>query len=277
MKSKHVLCGLTILILSVGGLLSLTYPRSAQAGSPTTTPTTIPTVTANKQWTPVEQTFDSVAMVLVPPSCFMMGTTVPTAGGPVTPVTKICFEKPFWIDKYEVTNIQFAQLGGQAVYPSLQKSNNWPREYITWFEARDFCVKRGAWLPTEAEWEYAARGPDNLFYPWGNRLVYDNVVDGGNSGGGTNYVGSKPGGVSWVGAYDLSGNVWEWTHSLYKPYPYNAADGRESDDKAAGPRSIRGGGLSSGHSLVNATSREWGGMKPSVTRYDIGFRCARSY
>jgi formylglycine-generating enzyme required for sulfatase activity len=231
----------------------------------------IPEVKANNQWRPQFQSFDGVEMALVPPGCFMMGSA--DGGRSEKPVNKQCFDKPFWIDKTEVTQKQFKALGGVAAEPSFFEWANHPVEQITWLEARDFCAKRGTRLPTEAEWEYAARGPDNLVYPWGNTFDGSKVVWLRN---GTVDVGSLPGGASWVGALDLSGNVAEWVSTLYKPYPYNKDDGRESNSDTGGSRVMRGGGWSSYEvppTLFSASARVDGFGTPSST----GFRCVQSY
>ena len=111
---------------------------------------------------------------------------------------------------------------------------------VTWHQAREYAEWVGGRLPTEAEWEYACRGPGESIYPWGNRSPDDTLLNYDNNVGDTTEVGSYPEGKSWCGALDLSGNVWEWTQSLYKDYPYDPADGREdlSDD---GVRVVRGG------------------------------------
>jgi formylglycine-generating enzyme required for sulfatase activity len=189
------------------------------------------------------------------------------------PVNKQCFDKPFWIDETEVTPKQFKALGGTAAQPSFFEWANHPVEQITWLEARDFCAKRGTRLPTEAEWEYAARGPDNLAYPWGNTFDGSKVAWLRQ---GTVDVGSLPGGASWVGALDLSGNVAEWVSTLYKPYPYDKDDGRESNSDTGDNRVMRGGGWSSYEvppTLFSASARVGGFGTPS----SIGFRCAKSY
>jgi len=240
-------------------------------------------VTSNADWTPIIQEFDGVEMVLVPTGCFPMGND-PNAfyldsigqfaqGVPDGGIQ--CFNEPFWIDRYEVTNGQFAQFGGQAVQTSDWTDDNLPRETINWFEARDFCELRGARLPTEAEWEYAARGPDGLFFPWGNEFVADNVIYGDNNNGQTAQVGSLPGGVSWVGAYDLSGNVYEWTNTIYQDYPYNAEDRGESKSDTTTSRAMRGGSWVNFASFMRAAWRS--GCSPSSCRTNfLGFRCARS-
>jgi formylglycine-generating enzyme required for sulfatase activity len=164
----------------------------------------------------VVRDFGGVVMVLVPPGCFMLGSE--NGGGDEKPVNQQCFGKPFWIDRTEVTQSQFMQLGGQMAQAPYFKGNSRPVDSITWFEARDYCARRGARLPTEAEWEYAERGPDNLVYPWGNVWDEGKAVWSRSVSQGTAYVGSISNGASWVGATDMIGNVWEWTSSLYKQF-----------------------------------------------------------
>src|SRR5262245_47245916 len=208
-------------------------------------------VTKNKDWQPQVKPFDSVEMVLVPPGCFMMGLNDTDIGALnqqnkteffslSEPQTNICFDAPFWLDKTDVTNGQFKQFKGKAAKFSHWTGDKRPRDSITWFEARDFCALRGARLPTETEWEYAARGPDSLQYPWGNTFDAKNAVYS-KSGGQTADVGSKPGGVSWVGALDMAGNIWQWTSSLLRPYPYDKDDGREEGTNTTEQRALRGG------------------------------------
>jgi formylglycine-generating enzyme required for sulfatase activity len=235
-------------------------------------PTALRSVGTNSQWTPQFQMFDSVEMVLVPPGCFMMGSG---GGNNEKPVTRICFDKPFWVDKTEVTQAQFEQFGGQAAQSSYFKGGNRPVEQITWMEARDFCVQRGARLPTEAEWEYAARGPNNAIYPWGDTFEMEHVVYGENSSGHTADVGSRPGGASWVGALDMSGNVWEWVSTIYRAYPYRPNDGRESSSDTRNPRGRRGGSWYNVGVNLNAANRNY--SEPFFWYDDIGFRCARSF
>ena len=230
-------------------------------------------MTANDQWTPVIQEFDDVDMVLVPAGCFMMGTE--DGDSSEQPVHEQCFDEPFWIDRYEVTQADFARLGGTQVTTPGFSGDFRPVEQITWFEARDFCIEqRGGRLPTEAEWEFAARGPDDLMYTWGNEFVGDNVVYVGNSNGQTAEVGSRPGGVSWVGAYDLSGNVWEWVSSVYEEYPYATDDGRE-DLYRMDDRVLRGGSFNFTFVLLQAADRDWN--SPDTDNLNVGFRCSRDY
>lgn len=250
--------------------------------TPTPTPTRTPVppgypggppITANNQWSTVIQAFDGVDMALVPVGCFMMGSE--DGSSDEQPVQRQCIDQPFWIDKTEVTN---AQYGSEGYF----KGGNRPRESINWSDARDFCVSRGARLPTELEWEYAARGPDNLTYPWGNTFVADNVVYEANADE-TADVGSRPDGVSWVGALDMSGNVWEWVRTIYDtdqqtnafPYPYRADDGREDLERTDVLRVLRGGSWGNHDSFVRAPYRGW--YNPDFRNDYVGLRCARSY
>jgi formylglycine-generating enzyme required for sulfatase activity len=110
-------------------------------------------------------------------------------------------------------------------------------------------------------------------YPWGDDFIADNAVYANNSGGKTAPVGSRPGSASWVGALDMSGNVWEWVSSLYLPYPYEAGEAENADDTNS-LRVLRGGSWFNFDSNLRAPLR----LKyyPIDDYYDYGFRCARS-
>lgn len=214
-------------------------------------------------WTPVYQTFDGVEMALVPAGCFTMGAE--DADVDETPAQEICFDAPYWIDRTEVTNAQYGSAGAQA-------GDAYPRDTVDWVAAVVHCAVRGGRLPTEAEWEYAARGPDNWTYPWGNAFDPSRLVYEGNSGYVSAPVGSRPSGASWVGALDMSGNVWEWTASLYAAYPYRADDGR-NDNEPFGWRVVRGGSWSSDHWHARALNRASFAMDHPDP--NVGFRCVR--
>jgi formylglycine-generating enzyme required for sulfatase activity len=217
-----------------------------------------------------------VEMVLVPVGCFMMGNIEGELDE--QPIQRICIEQPFWLDKYEVSNSQFAQFEGQASHEGTWTEDNYPRENIYWFEARNYCRSRRGRLPTEAEWEYAARGPDNWKYPWGDnydgRLANDaNNVDEDEFNRIVAPVTLFENGASWVGAYQLSGNVWEWVSSIYAPYPYDAE--RETNLDAISARVIRGGSYQFDRFAGRTSDRK--DNAPNQIRSDIGFRCVRDY
>lgn len=236
----------------------------------------------NTDWTPHFQSFEGVEMALVPVGCFMMGSN--DGSEDEKPVHQQCFNQPFWIDRTEVTRAQYQQCvdAGQCESPPASEYSTAPDQPInrvTWLQARTYCEWRSARLPTEREWEYAARGPDNLKYPWGNDFVADSVVYSGNSSNQTADVGSRPGGASWVGALDLSGNVWEWVSSIYDrdrfPYPYKGDDGREDNNDTNSLRVLRGGSwVGTPASLLRASNRFR--FDPGGVNGSIGFRCARS-
>lgn len=231
-------------------------------------------LTRNAAWTQVERNFGGIPMVQVPAGCFAMGTE--TGGSDQHPVHTICFFEPFWIDKFEVRQAQFNALDGVAANPVAFAGDNRPVEQITWFEARDYCVRRGARLPTEAEWEYAARGPDARDYPWGSVFDPARAVFAAGAAQQTADVGTKPDGASWVGALDMAGNVWEWTSSQYAAYPYDAGDGREADGDttASQQRVLRGGAWSvESPERLHAASRL--ALAPSNADSSSGFRCVR--
>lgn len=285
---KHALF-LVLLLLSACALNDVDEPSVTRdaLGLPMPTSTLNPTppgypgnpVTHNMEWTPITQTFNQVEMVLVPAGCFQMGT-VPGGFGEEdeTPPSSQCFQDFFWLDKYEVTNEQFDRIGEETKLPSTWKDPLRPRETILWREARDFCLKRGGRLPTEREWEYAARGPDVLTYPWGNVWLPDNLVYPANADQQTAEVGSRPGGISWVGVFDMAGNVWEWTSTLYDQfhYPYDAFDGRENQNDITSKRVIRGTSWYDGSDFYSRTANR-GYLGATIEDFNIGFRCARDF
>ena len=256
-------------------------------------------VTRNDDWTPHIEEFDGIAMALVPAGCFEMGSTdeqvkkamryceeLRGEGNCIRswyldeqPVETQCFDEPFWIDVYEVTNGQYGSSG-------YWSGDELPRESVNWADAVVHCENRGGGLPTEAEWEYAARGPDELVFPWGNVFkrelvnscdsscelnLIGTLVDDGYPH--TAPVGSFPNGASWVGAMDTSGNVWEWTSTIHMDYPYSAADGREVDSNSDdSKRVLRGGAwFHTGKDLLRIAARYE--ISPDHFDFVTGFRC----
>ncbi len=267
MKATKILrCGLFAALTTAlfAGCSPSAQPPTATPTATRIPPTPMPSVTLNADWTPVTEIFGGVEMVLVPPGCFTMGNDAGRRDE--RPQSQICFDQPYWIDRTEVTN---AQYGSEGHFPGA----NFPRENLLWSEARDFCAARGGRLPTEAEWEYAARGPDALLYPWGNELIDDNLVFDRNTAQQTAEVGSKPNGASWVGALDMAGNVFEWVSSAYARYPYDAGDGRENLSDNSLTRVYRGGNQSYIDFGASAAIRFR--MQPEDRNWFLGFRCAR--
>ncbi len=247
-------------------------------------------VTQNDDWLPFEQEFGGATMVLVPKGCFPMGS--PDGEDVEQPVVRQCIEEPFWLDKYEVTNAFYGSTSTVAGCSDYSSASDQPHICVNWFDARDFCEMRGGRLPTEKEWEFAARGPDGLIYPWGNNFAGDKVVYSANSSARTAPVGSCPDGISWVGALNLSGNVSEWVSTIFGiddgnknfsergewlfQYPYDHDDGREinSNDRTYA-RVIRGGSWYNNEYVMRAAFRDWNYQ--SLSFGSVGFRCARSY
>ena len=151
-----------------------------------------------------------------------------------------------------------------------------PVSESTWQGAVAFCAWRGARLPTEAEWEAAARGKEGRTYPWGEAPPTLEHAVFGRGRGETDPVGSHPKGASPEDVFDLSGNEAEWTSSLFKPYPYDAIDGRE-DPNAAGERVTRGGDhvFDVAPGQLTGIFRDGFSRNPQRGHRHIGFRCAK--
>ncbi|MBN1427240.1 MAG: formylglycine-generating enzyme family protein [Anaerolineae bacterium] len=285
---------LLVLALLIALMSGCTYPSPHVAASPASTPPVADEdayklaetgVTRNADWIPYTEVIDGVEMALVPAGCFMMGSD--DGGRFEQPVHQVCFEEPFWIDMTEVTQTQFERFGGKAGqgnhFSGFLTGEDLPRESITWDESDAFCRQRGVRLPTDAEWEYAARGPDGLVYPWGDAFVPDNVVYayGPDPATRAREVGSKLGGASWVGALDLTGNVEEWVNdrfseTYYSELPDGAVNPQGPDTGTSRVR--RGGGWNPMDPLCLRASFRVGGGNPSrMATNHLGLRCARSY
>ena len=244
---------------------------------------------ANGAWvTSVVWKFEGVDMVLVPAGCVNMGSDTAVdyeIENNSRPVHRVCFDEPFWMDRFEVTNSQVSRFTDLTF---TRDELPLPYRNITWFDAQAYCEARGARLPTEAEWEYVARGPDGLVYPWGNTLNGNalNSCDSNctetnpdatlNDGYATVAPpGQFPTGRSWVGAEDMSGNVWEWTSTIYEDYPYDATDGRESATNTTSSRVIRGGSWAQDARYARTAERAY---PPPNTAFEFyGVRCALDY
>jgi formylglycine-generating enzyme required for sulfatase activity len=196
----------------------------------------------------------------------------------------------YWIGKTEVTVAQFAvfvRATGYAGAPDALRSgkDNHPVNNVSWDDAQAFCrwasgvVGQTMRLPSEAEWEKAARGPANgtgadRRYLWGEAAPDPSRANYGSNVGDTTVVGQySPQGDSPYGCADMAGNVWEWTNSLYRPYPYNAADGRENSSDSGG-RVVRGGSFYGYGVGLPCAAR--GNRNPSDRDFDLGFRLLAS-
>jgi formylglycine-generating enzyme required for sulfatase activity len=205
----------------------------------------------------------------------------------------------FYIDKTEVTNAQFAQFlneqgnqkergatwltvgdedclitetGGQ--YQPKNGYADHPVIEVTWYGAAAYCEWAGRRLPTEAEWEKAARGVDERTYPWGEEIDCNHANYGGCVGE-TVEVGSYSLGASPYGVLDMAGNVWEWVADWHYAHYYAASPSSNPQGPDSGSfRNLRGGSWLNGERRVRATTRY--GYAPADSLSSVGFRCARS-
>ena len=240
---------------------------------------------------------DAADMVRIPAGVFLMGSD----HGPEDerPQHKVNLAE-FLIDRNQVTNHQFAQFlnavgpagtRGEKYYDVddndariHRRDGHWvaddghadrPVVEASWFGASAYCAWLGKRLPTEAQWEKAARGTDGRKYPWGHERPDRSRAHFNAGWNDFRDVGGFPKGASPYGVLDMAGNGWEWVSSAYWPYPYNSNDGRE-DLTREQVRGTRGGGHDSNADELTTTHR---GRQVSRNfrsgHHNIGFRCAR--
>ena len=219
-------------------------------------------------------------LVYIPEGEFLMGSAE-------SDVDAASDEKPqhpvyldaFWIDQTEVTNAMYmrcvdADICSLPIIPGdeITQKPQQPIQGLAWTQAAEYCQWVGRRLPTEAEWEKAARGTDARLYPWGNTPPTEDLANFDFLSDGFTDVGIFPAGTSPYGVMDMAGNVWEWTadwydENYYANSPYENPTGPESGII----RSIRGGAWNTVPRAIRVTNRHWA----YPYRDDIvGFRCA---
>lgn len=278
---KHLYNGTLIwAILTLFALVSSCSKNSSKDSEPTPSPPEVPD-----------------DMVLVPAGEFMMGCSPdkdPVCKFVKTEKRHKVYLDAYMIDKHEVTFEEYQKCidkgkctplatgGGMNFgWPGVDK---FPVNGVTWYQAKKYCESIGKRLPTEAEWEKAARGTDERTFPWGNEEpTWDHaVMDKPNAGhlgcdtGNVMNVGSKPKGASPYGALDMAGNVWEWTADWYQDDYYSQSPEKNPQGPASGKlKTTRGGDFFSRNGFeVRSTSRfpyYPGNISPA-----IGFRCVKS-
>jgi iron(II)-dependent oxidoreductase len=237
-------------------------------------------------------------MVRLPGGTFIMGSDGALADEQPPHALTL---RPFRIDRRPVNNAEFAafleSIGGtssrqgQHLFDAddgdaeIHRVNGrWradpgrerhPAIEMSWYGARDYCRAKGKRLPTEAEWEFAARGIAGRRYPWGETPPDSTRARYGGRWGSTAAAGSLVRGATPDGVLDLAGNVHEWTASIAMPYPYRADDGREHPDRIA-DRVTRGGAADTSADTLRTT---WRGAtvsrRATAGHHNIGFRCAK--
>ena len=256
---------------------------------PTATPVVAPPgLNAGDTWV---RPADEMIMVLIPAGEFLMGsTTEDPCSKPDERPQRTIYLDAFWIDRTETTNAEYAVCvsAGDCTPPGQASSStrpsyygnlayaHYPVIYIDWYQASAYCAWAGKRLPTEAEWEKAARGIDVHAFPWGDDApdcTRANFKPVDFCVGDTSLVGSYLAGASPYGALDVAGNVWEWVFDWYDPDYYGISPGSNPTGPATGTlRTVRGGSWSFSAHSIRVTNRY--GPAPSLQGSTVGFRCA---
>lgn len=225
---------------------------------------------------------DAAPMVFVPDGPFVMGAgdDDPRASSVEKPQRTIRLSG-FWIDQFEVTNAQYKAFRDAARHraPSTARDPRFggasqPVVGVSWEDAEAYCRWAGKRLPTEAEWEKAARGTDGRLFPWGGaRADGAGLAHAGRTQ--TADIGTYPMGASPYGAHDMAGNVWEWVQDWYDPgfYRKDPAGANPKGPALGGEKVLRGGSWWERDSAsLRVTARHH--QPPERTHNNVGFRCA---
>jgi formylglycine-generating enzyme required for sulfatase activity len=266
---------------------TLLIPESSSGGRETWTAIASPTPVkpVATQVSPV----DGMVQVYIPSGQFLMGTleTEPGAGTEEKPQHQV-YLSVYWIDQTEVTNAMYLRCVREGVCrpPKESRSNtrpayfdepgfaNYPVIYVSWEDADAYCRWAGRRLPSEAEWEKAARGGDGRTYPWGEDPPGPAMANYNNQVGDTRAVGSYPAGAGPYGALDMAGNVAEWVADWYDPDYYPVSDASNPTGPELGEfRVLRGGSWFNMARAMRAAFRL--SNYPDLQSNTLGFRCAR--
>ena len=223
-------------------------------------------------------------MVFIKGGCFIMGNDY--AQEDEKPEHEVCLDD-FYLDKHEMSQVRWEKIMGSN--PSRFVGENLPVEQVNFLDVQKFIKKSqsGCRLPTEAEWEYAARGGAETRYYWGNMMHENYTWFEDNSAETTHPVGTK--GPNQYGLYDMKGNVWEWVSDWYEPYYKIRSKNNPLGPETGESKVIRGGAFDSSAGALRITNRIWlhpeNKVFPKVTTFGqimnevynyIGFRCAQS-
>jgi formylglycine-generating enzyme required for sulfatase activity len=211
------------------------------------------------------------------------------------------YVRDFWIERHKVTNAEFALFlnatglrppgsdrrydeddtdarihRSQGLWIADPEFERHPVAEVSWFGARDYCTWAGRRLPTEAEWEKAARGDDERPYPWGFAAPTPRLAVFGRAYNATDST-SRPAGASPYRVEDMLGNLREWTSTALRPYPYRTDDGREPYTGATGRVVVRGASHDDpAESLGVTRRRSYDRRGAAAGHHFVGFRCATS-
>lgn len=282
---RNLVLGAVLAILLVPLLIGLVFSTRTALASPTPNGDTY-------LFLPLVAREDFENMARIPAGVFQMGCDPAHNGGfscagnnlPLHPINL----DTYYIDLYEVTNVQYAECvtAGSCTAPASNTSktrasyyqnpsfNNYPVLWVSWSQASEYCAWAGKRLPTEAEWEKAARGTTMRAFPWGDAITTCVLANSSGCVGDTTAVGSYPAGASPYGVFDMAGNAWEWVNDWYDAAYYQSTPPDNPPGPASGTeRSVRGGSFDSISALLAAHR---GKDVPGKTNSLIGFRCAKS-